>query len=127
MSETGKRRPRPLLAAICVIGAALLSVLLWKHSPGPEWLAGRTARQYVLRYAPEYGETEVLEGVRERTLLPALFGERLGVAYPTWVVVCRHSPDDPEVLRLELSDGLFPLSVTDAGFLDLGARTPGAQ
>ena len=116
-----KKRVRPLLATVCVLCAMLLSVIFWKYSPGPAWLAGRTAEQYVQQHAPGYGEVEVLEGVREQALLPSFFGEGLGVVYPTWVAVCRQSPDNPEVLRLELSDGLFPLSVTEAAFLDLSA------
>lgn len=97
------------------LAGIFLALLLWGFSPGPEWLAGSTAERYARRHAADYcRHALVLEGEVSRRVAGSLC-----VEYPSWgVILSRESDPDFQgpVLRLELNDGLFPITVKKAGW-----------
>lgn len=97
------------------LAGILLALLLWRFSPGPEWLACSTAERYARQYAPEYSHfTMVLEGEVSRQVVGSFC-----VEYPSWTVMLSRE-NDPDIqgpaLRLELNDGIFPTAVTAASW-----------
>lgn len=97
------------------LAGIFLALLLWRFSPGPEWLACSTAERYARQYAPEYSHfTMVLEGEVSRQVVGSFC-----VEYPSWTVMLSRE-NDPDIqgpaLRLELNDGIFPTAVTAASW-----------
>ena len=74
---------------------------LWWYSPGPEWLARRTAESYAEQYAPEYSYQ----------------GWNMGVGRPGngfWIVTMFREEDMEQkgpALHLEISGAMFPTQV----------------
>ena len=97
-----------------VLAGAVLALLLWSHSPGPEWLAQATAERYAQRYAADYRyHALVMEGEVCRRI------GVLSLRYPSWTVGLSREEDPARqghVLRLELSGGIFPIKVSKAGW-----------
>ncbi len=108
------------------LAGIFLALLLWGLSPGPEWLAGSTAERYAQRHAADYRcHALVMEGEVRRRVVGSLY-----VEYPSWVVILSRE-NDPDfqgpVLRLELNDGIFPVTVRKAGWFaaDEAVKRPG--
>lgn len=103
----GKRIGLGILAG-CL--SLCFAFLLWCHSPGPEWMARRTAEKYLDRHAAEYSFVgEVITGVTE--------ARRFGVelTWPSWTAIGQTGEGDwDQAVRLELTSGWFPWRVTKA-------------
>ena len=109
-----KVTPRKFLArCLGVVVILLLALTLWRFSPGPEWIATRTAEKYLEQHAPEYCEIDCGKGTAERYFYP--LGFRITVSWPTWLMIGEpEGGRDGKFARLELEDGIFPLKVTAA-------------
>ena len=106
---TGRNRALRFFALS--LAGVLLALLLWRLSPGPEWLAERYTRQC----APAYSHlTMVLEGEVSRHVVGSFC-----VEYPSWTVLLSQE-NDPDLqgpfLRLEMHNGIFPTAVTAASW-----------
>ena len=113
------RRGKKILLAAVLAAAALI---LWCVSPGPGWLARQTALGYASRHAPEFRYAEVIRGTTEFRMLGPV-----SLRCPNWTIALRQSPEDGElVLRLGLSEGFFPVRVTQASWWtpEAGMETP---
>ena len=100
---------------LCLGAAAalLLALLLWRFSPGPEWIAMRTAKDYLEQHVPEYCQIECTKGTAVHYYFPYKF--RIPVSQPTWLIVGQlEGGREGEIVRLELKDGSFPTEVTQA-------------
>lgn len=98
-----------LRAVVVGIVCLALAQLLWCLSPGPEWLARRTALDYVRQYAPEYSHVEILKGETAVNFGP------LAIPCPSWTVsVLREEGVYSPNVRLELGKGFFPTKVIRA-------------
>lgn len=109
-------RTKPvILTMISVTIGLILAVPLWWYSPGPEWLARTTAKDYAERYAPEYSHhMVVLEGETGCRLVGPI-----DISCPSWTIAMFREEDAEQqgpALRLELNKGVFPVWVEDAGW-----------
>ena len=107
---------------ILIAAALAAALILWCVGPGPGWLAQRTALRYAARHAPEFQSVEVIRGTTESKILGPI-----SLRCPNWTVALRQSPEDGDLLlRLELSEGFFPVRVTQAGWWtpEAGMETP---
>lgn len=109
-------RTKPvILTMISVAIGLILAVPLWWYSPGPEWLARTTAKDYAERYAPEYSAHMMIgEGKVSHRFVGPIY-----VCYPSWTVAMFREEDAEQqgpALRLELNDGVFPVWVEEAGW-----------
>lgn len=91
---------------LLTMGMLLLAMLLWCFSPGPEWLAKRTALRYAGQHAPEFScHVRAMEvGQGERGL---------------WIVSLFRAEDEVQqgpALRLEIHSAVLPTEVTEAGW-----------
>lgn len=110
---TGRNRALRFFALS--LAGVLLALLLWRLSPGPEWLACSTAERYTRQCAPAYSHlTMVLEGEVSRHVVGSFC-----VEYPSWTVLLSQE-NDPDLqgpfLRLEMHNGIFPAAVTAASW-----------
>ena len=110
---TGRNRALRFFALS--LAGVLLALLLWRLSPGPEWLACSTAERYARQYAPEYSHfAMVLKGEVSRHVVGSFC-----VEYPSWTVLLSQE-NDPDLqgpfLRLEMHNGIFPTAVTAASW-----------
>ncbi|CDC68388.1 MULTISPECIES: hypothetical protein [environmental samples] len=110
---TGRNRALRFFALS--LAGVLLALLLWRLSPGPEWLACSTAERYTRQCAPAYSHlTMVLEGEVSRHVVGSFC-----VEYPSWTVLLSQE-NDPDLqgpfLRLEMHNGIFPTAVTAASW-----------
>lgn len=106
-----------LAGALCAAAVLGLAVFIWARSPGPQWMARRTAQRYLAQYAPEYSYLAEHEATDVRCFGPEGKGGApiFSISRPTWVIVGRKTADDRDtVARLELGTGYFPWRVTDA-------------
>lgn len=109
-----KFSPRKI-PALCLGAAAifLLALMVWRFSPGPEWMATRTAEGYLEQYAPEFSQVTCGQGKAERYFYP--LGFRVTVGWPTWYMTGEpEGGRDGAFVRLELNEGIFPTKVTEA-------------
>ena len=91
---------------LLTMGVLVLAMVLWRFSPGPEWLAKRTALRYAERYAPEFSFH--VRAMDEEQ------GER-----GFWIVSMFRMEDEDQqgpALRLEIHSAVFPSEVTEAGW-----------
>ena len=87
-----------------VLVGLILAALLWWHSPGREWLACTTAKNYAAGYAPEYSH-------HIRTM------DVGGPDNGFWIVTMFREDDAEQsgpALHLEISGAMFPTRVTVA-------------
>lgn len=91
---------------LLTMGALVAAVLLWRFSPGPEWLAKRTALRYAGQYAPEFSS-------HVRTMEASQKDDRF------WIVSLFRAEDEAQqgpALRLEIHGAVFPTEVTAASW-----------
>ena len=99
----GKKLSFNKLILLTMVGL-VLAMLLWRFSPGPEWLAKRTALRYAGQHAPEFSchISAVDVGQMDRGL---------------WIVSMFRAEDGTQqgpALRLEIHSAVFPTEVTAA-------------
>ena len=98
-----RRKKAAVAVAAVLIGGVLLGGLWW-YSPGPEWLACTTAKNYAARFAPEYSH-------HIRTMDVGRPGDGF------WIVGMFREEDVEQngpALHLEISGAMFPTRVTVA-------------
>lgn len=113
------KRKKLLLVTLGILCAVVLAFLIWCNSGGPAWMARRTAERYLERYEPEYSfvDFEVIEGMVCYNTLGFLSIDGPDITWPSWVVTARAEVTcEAQWMRLELSEGWFPLAVTKAAW-----------
>mgnify|MGYP000153939041 CR=1 FL=1 len=89
---------------LLTMGALVLAMLLWRFSPGPEWMAKRTALRYAGQYAPEFS-----------CYVRAMDAGQADHGF--WIVSLFRAEDENQqgpALRLEVHSSVFPTEVTAA-------------
>lgn len=102
-----------LLVLLCCLAGVVAAVAVWCFSPGPDWMAERTAWRYLEDYAPEYTEDAadllVFPGEVKLLVLPLVY-----IKYPSYTVMVKREANDRDyAIVMELLEGPFPLSVTE--------------
>ncbi len=104
------RVKKAALILLCCVAVVIAALAIWNLSPGPAWMAERTARSYLGRSAPEYDVVQVVECENWQAFPPPF-----GVKYRSFEAVGKLEEDNyDQYIRLELGWGPFPLAVTEA-------------
>lgn len=102
-----------LLVLLYCLAGVVAAVAVWCFSPGPAWMAERTAWRYLEDYAPEYAkdaaDLHIIPGEVKLLVLPLVY-----IKYPSYSVMVKQAANDwDNVIVMKLLEGPFPLSVTE--------------